>query len=173
VIRLSCQALNKKPSKHFLPFLNYVFLQVRYQKLSLKKREGNQIQLGMLTGLFFFLCFIRRWVDYPFLCVALSCFRALRDSCHHVQLHMTSEHRHGLLLSCAVARRKGLKPSFVGREGSVPWEGRLCLRCAVTSACAVGRQAPTVPVVRRISVWGVKPCSQGRRGENSCSSFGC
>lgn len=54
MIRLSCQALNKKPSKHFLSFLNYVFLQIEYQKLSLKEREGNQIQLRMSAGFFFF-----------------------------------------------------------------------------------------------------------------------
>lgn len=54
MIRLSCQALNKKPSKHFLPFLNYVFLQVRYQKRSLKKKERNQIQLCMLAEFIFF-----------------------------------------------------------------------------------------------------------------------
>lgn len=84
---------------------------------------------------------------------------------------MTSERKHELLLNCTFAGGKGLKPSSVGREGSVPQKARLCLRWAVTPACAVGLQTPTVPVVGSISVWGAKRHSQG--GENRYSCFGC
>lgn len=144
------------------------FCKYGFKSCPLKRGRGAQYSYVYWLD-FFYSVLLDTELYYPFFCASLSCFGALRSSCHPVQLRMKTGHKHRLLLDSIFAGRNGFKTLFC-EWGISPTESQAVLKTGINSCLYCVSSGTIRTCILELPCMG---CEVTFTGENMCSSLGC